>query len=290
MVLKRKICVSGSLRRWGMMLLLVPAAAMAQPAAQTTAAGATAKKTETEAVYLLAEEEDKMEASFAAEGKAWFLRLTGTGRSAHTINTDDPVIFLLQNDSTVTLRATAVQGFDDLDSTRSYRHEYSVQQQDLEMLSRSRVQAVRKYTVIGFDDYTLDEPAAANLHALSTDFLQKLDREGLLKKVVVTEPAFPGGTAVLLSFLNKNLKPLPALAANGQKTARVQIGVDEEGRIKNVAIKQSAGAVYDAEIQRMIGRMPRWKAGLADGNAIERDVVLQLRFYQAPDGVKLALN
>ncbi|RYZ61836.1 MAG: hypothetical protein EOO14_03905 [Chitinophagaceae bacterium] len=290
MVLKRKINVPGSLRRWFAVLLFIPAAAVAQPTPQTAAVGPAAKKMETAPVHLLSEEEDKMEASFFAEGKAWALRLSGTGRSAHTINTDDPVIFLLQNDSTVTLRATAVQGFDDLDSTRSYRHEYSVQQQDLEMLSRSRVQAVRKYTVIGFDDYTLDEPASASLHSLTTDFLQKLDREGLLKKVVVTEPAFPGGSAVLLSFLNKNLKPLPALPANGQKTARVEISVDEEGRIENVAIKQSAGAVYDAEILRMISRMPRWKAGLADGNPIKRDVVINLRFYQAPEGVKLALD
>lgn len=276
--------------KWFGILLMLPFCAAGQETVQTVSIGPDAKKLETHLVNLKGEEEDKIDAAFYAEGKSFILRLTGTGRSAHTINTDDPVIFLLRNDSTVTLKATAVQGFDDLDTGRSYKHEYKVHQQDLEMLSRSPVQAMRKYTVIGFDDFFFHEPAAANLQSLTLGFLQNLDREGLLKKVIITEPAFPGGTAVLLSFLNKNLRPLPALSAKEKKTARLQFRVDEEGRMEKVAIKQSAGAVYDAELLRLFSRMPRWKAGLADGTPIQRDVTLQLSFHQAADGIKLTLQ
>jgi hypothetical protein len=246
------------------------------------------KTVETPAVTLKDDPENRMQAMFLAEGKTFLFRLTGTGIAAHTINTEDPLIFLLQNDSTVVLKSKAVQGFDDLDTERSYKHEYTLQQQDLEKLSRSPVQAMRKYTVVGFDDFTLDGTAAANLQSLSIRFQQMLDREGLLKKVVVTEPSFPGGKEVLLSFFNKNLKQLPVLQGRQQKKATIHFRVDEAGRISQVQVRQSAGTVYDTELLRLLQRMPLWKPGLADGSPIDRDVTLQVTFYQAADKIRVA--
>lgn len=277
------------LREGLLLFLLLPLCATAQdsmPAATAT----LGKKIETPVVSLQTDTENRMDAAFRSEGKTFIFRLTGTGTLAHTINTEDPLIFLLQNDSTVTLRSTAVQGFDDMDTERSYKHEYTVKQPDLEMLNRSPVKALRKYSVIGFDDLYLEENAAANLQSLTGNFLQRLDREGLLKKVILTEPSFPGGKEVLLSFLNKNLQPLPVLAGRQSKTARIYFQVDEMGQVNQLQVRQSAGTVYDTELLRIVKRMPRWKPGLADGQTISRDVELQVSFYQAADKIRVALK
>ena len=276
------------MRRWIHVMLLLPLVAGSQESLRTASALPISKRLETQPVMIKSEAGNRMDAAFRAEGKSFFFQLSGNGTSAHTINTEDPVIFLLKNDSTVTLKSTAVQGFDDMDAERSYKHEYAVKQQDLEMLSRSNVQAMRRYSVIGFDDFYLDETAAVSLRSLSTGFLQMLDKERLLKKVVITEPSFPGGKEVLLSFLNKNLKPLPVLPGRQQKTAKVQFRVNEEGRMEQLQVQQSAGAVYDTELLRILKRMPLWKPALADGSPIHQDVVLQITFYQAAD--KISVN
>ncbi|HEV7329995.1 MAG TPA: energy transducer TonB [Flavisolibacter sp.] len=278
------------MRRWLLVLLALPQFAAGQESLRTASALPIPKRLETQSISLKAEAGNRMNANFHAEGKSFFLRLSGTGISAHTINTEDPVIFLLQNDSTVTLKSTAVQGFDDMDTERSYKHEYVVQQQDLEMLSRSNVQAVRKYSVIGFDDFYLDATAAANLRSLSIGFLQTLDKERLLKKVIITEPSFPGGKEVLLSFLNKNLRHLPVLTGKQQKTAIVQFRIDDEGRMDQIQVKQSAGTVYDTELLRILKRMPLWKPGLADGSPIQHNASLQVTFYQATDKIRVSLQ
>lgn len=273
----------------GGLLFLLPLWTTAQES-RPAASVSNGKIIETPTAPLQTGADNGIDAAYHAEGTAFFLRLTGTGTLAHTINTDDPLIFLLQNDSTVTLKSTAVQGFDDIDSERSFKHEYRVKQQDLEMLNRSPVKALRKYSVIGFDDLYLNENAAANLRLLTGNFLQMLDREGMLKKVVFTEPSFPGGREVLLSFLNKNLKPLPVLTGRQSKTATVSFQVDETGQVTLLQVKQSAGAVYDNELLRIFKRMPRWKPGQADGQVIPRNVQLQLSFHQSTDKISVAWN
>lgn len=271
----------------GWLLLLLPLCSTAQES-RPAASVSTGKIIETPAASLKTEIDNGLDAAYNAEGKAFYFRLTGTGTHAHTISTGDPLIFLLQNDSTVTLKSTAVQGFDDIDNMRSFKHEYSVKQQDLEMLNRSTVKALRKYSVIGFDDIYLEENAAAGLRSLTGQFLQLLDKEGLLKKVILTEPSFPGGSEVLLSFLNKNLKPLPVLSGRQSKTATVFFRVDETGQVSDLQVRQSAGTVYDNELLRILKRMPRWKPGLADGQPINRNVQLQLNFHQADEKIRVA--
>lgn len=276
------------MRTWLPLLFLLPFCAAGQGSLPAASVAPVFRNLETPAVPLVAEAENRMDAAFRSEGKAFFLRITGTGAAAHTINTGESLIFLLQNDSTVTVKSTAVQGYDDLDTKRSYQHVYAVLPPDLEMLQRSPVQALRKYSVIGYDDFLLDATAAANFQSLTARFLQMLDREGLLKKVTLTEPSFPGGREVMLHFLHKNLKQLPVLPGRKPITARVQFRVDEEGRLKGLQVQQSAGAVYDAELLRILKRMPLWKPALADGRPVQRDVTLQVVFYQATGKISVS--
>jgi TonB family protein len=272
--------------KWMILLQALSIGAQAQDVIRNES-GSQAKLLETHPTAVQVTAGTSMNASFRAEGKAFFFRLSGTGTTAHTINTDDPVIFLFANDSTATLRSPSVQGYNDLDSFRTFSHEYTLLQEDLEMISRNKVRALRKYSVMGYDEFYLDETASANLQLQSQYFMQVLDKENLLKKVVITEPAFPGGKDVLLSFINTNLKQLPILRRGEQKTATVQFQVWPDGSIQQMQISQSAGTVFDNELLRILKRMPRWKPALADGDLIQRSVIQQVKFYQEADKVKV---
>ncbi|MDQ3276890.1 MAG: energy transducer TonB [Bacteroidota bacterium] len=272
--------------KWILALSVLPFNAVAQNGLQGSTEAHQVKLLETSPITVTTAENNRINAMFRSEGKKFFLRLMGTGKAAHTINTDDQTIFLLENDSTVTMKATSVQGYNDYDSVRSFSHEYVLHQSDIEMLSRNKVRAFRKYSVIGFDEFYLDEPAAANLKSQSIHFLQVLDKEKLLKKVVITEPSFPGGKEAFLQFINTNLKQLPVLRTGERKTAEIQFETREDGSIEGLQVKQSAGVVFDNELLRIFKRMPRWKSALADGSPINRIVNLQVRFYQDAERVK----
>ncbi|HZH38344.1 MAG TPA: TonB family protein [Flavisolibacter sp.] len=238
------------------------------------------KQLETEPVTVKASADTNMAVSLRAAGSSFFLQLQGKGIGAHTINTDDPVIFLLQNDSTVLVNPVAIQGYDDIDLVRTYKHEYIISQDGLESLSRHPVQAVRKHSVIGFEDIFLGEKETEKLKALCASFWQTLDRERLLlPKPKPTSPAFPGGREVWLSFLNKNLQALPPLQPGEQKKAMIQFQVSEDGSISDLQLKQSAGTPYDNELLRILKRMPQWKPSLFQGKEVSSLVTQPVNFY-----------
>jgi hypothetical protein len=236
-------------------------------------------------VNLKTAENMQMDVSLRAAGDSFFLQLTGTG--AGTVNINDPVIFLLDNDSTVTIRSTRLQDYENKASGAAYRHEYPILQEDLEYLSRHNLQGVRKYSLQGFVDIFPDAKNASNLRMLSSTFLQELDRAQLLKTKPVM-PSFPGGNAVWLAFLNRNLQPLPPLASGEKKTAVVQLELEADGSILRIGIVQSAGFDFDNELLRILSRMPRWKPALDRGNKVKATVRQQLEFYQ--EGTKISLR
>lgn len=244
-------------------------------------AQANNKALQTQPVTIKSTADNNMEVSLRAAGPAFFLQLQGRGAGAHTVNTNDPAIFLLDNDSTVVINPVAIQGFDDVNQVRTYKHEYAVSQEGLEILSRHSVQAVRKHSVIGYEDIYLDERDRDVLKTSFANFLQVLERERLLKpKPKPTAPAFPGGREVWLSFLNKNLQALPLLQAGEQKKALIQFQVNADGSISDLQVKQSAGALYDNELLRILKRMPQWKPSLDKGKEVTAVVTQPVTFYR----------
>lgn len=286
MVLMNEIRIFKWMRIGIAFLLFLPLLAKSQEERRNPAETPSMKYLETTSLPLIAAPETQLHVSLLAQGNNFVLRVSGMGAVAHTINTGDPVIFLLKNDSTVTLKATAVQGYDELNAARSFKHDYVLPQTDLEMLSRNKVQALRKYSVVGYDEFLIDETVAASLQNLCVHFLQTLDKERLLKKIVVTEPSFPGGKAVFLTFINRNLKPLPLLRPGERKTALVQFRIDANGSMQQPEIRQSAGKVYDTELLRILQRMPRWKPARSDGKRIPMTVSLPVTFYQEGEVIR----
>jgi hypothetical protein len=266
-------------------LLFASLSAGAQTAGQPVSAQ---KVVQTPAVVLRETADTKMDASLFAEGSLFFLQLAGWGVGANTINTNEMAILLLDNDSTITVQAPTIQGFEENNAAKTYQHRYAIRQQDLETLQRHAVKGLRKYSVLGFDDIPVAAAEAENFQTLCHFFLEELDKAHLLKpKSVPTTPSFPGGKDVLLSFLNRNLKALPLLKEGEQRTAIVAFQVKADGSVANLQLKQSAGAAYDNELLRIFKRMPLWKPALLEGQRVDLMVAQPVYFYQQNTAVKV---
>jgi TonB family protein len=228
----------------------------------------------------------KMDASLRTADTLLLLTLSGSGVGTATIDASDEVVFVLDNDSSVTVKSTGFQGIESKDFVNSYRHDYAISRDALETLSRHNLRRVRKYAMTEHKDIYLDEKSAGNLRGLCASFLEELYR---LRPLMVSSaaPAFPGGKEVFLAFLKRNLK-LQSAAVEGPKQALVQFLVGADGSVSNIQILQSAGALYDAELLRILKRMPKWKPAVAGGRGVEAVVVQQVSFV--PQGATVGVQ
>lgn len=83
-----------------------------------------------------------------------FFILGGRGNAADVIGSEDKAIFLLDNDSTVTIKPTGIQSYDIGLGTapNSYKHQYYISSSQLTILSRHNVKSIRKYGAGGYVD------------------------------------------------------------------------------------------------------------------------------------------
>jgi len=81
-------------------------------------------------------------------------------------------------------------------------------------------------------------------------------------------PEFPGGMEAFLKFMQRNLKQ-PDDMEDAQKLVVIaEFVVDREGNISDLKIVQHARADLDAEVIRVIKKMPIWKPGMQNGRKV----------------------
>jgi protein TonB len=81
-------------------------------------------------------------------------------------------------------------------------------------------------------------------------------------------PQFPGGMEAFLKFMQRNLKQ-PEDFDEGQKmVVLASFVVDAGGNIVNIAIDQKARPDLDAEVLRVIKKMPVWEPGMQNGRKV----------------------
>jgi protein TonB len=93
-------------------------------------------------------------------------------------------------------------------------------------------------------------------------------------------PSFPGGEKELFKYLSENIK-YPALARenNLQGVVALSFVVNKNGSISDVTIlKDPVGGGCGKEAVRVVGEMPRWIPGEANGNAVKVRYTLPVRF------------
>jgi len=129
---------------------------------------------ETSESVLKEDKDANLMVSLKSLGHSFFLNLKGRGLGASTIQQNDPAIFLLDNDETVTVKSTSVQTYDGDQSKNSYEHEYSISLNNLKLLSQHNLKAVRKYGIKGSIDIRIPEAHQFDLRKTSLLFLSEL--------------------------------------------------------------------------------------------------------------------
>ena len=92
-------------------------------------------------------------------------------------------------------------------------------------------------------------------------------------------PAYPGGEAAMMKYLQKNLKYPMAAKENGVKgTVYVQFVVEKDGKVDDVVVSKGVDKSLDAEAKRVVSAMPKWAAGKQAGQSVAVQYVLPVKF------------
>lgn len=97
--------------------------------------------------------------------------------------------------------------------------------------------------------------------------------------IVEEMPDFPGGTAKLAEYLQKNIKyPQMARESGIQGRVFVNFVVEPDGHVSNVKVLRSLGGGCDEEAMRVVKAMPKWKPGKQRGKPVRVSYILPVNF------------
>ncbi|MBR4138110.1 MAG: energy transducer TonB [Bacteroidales bacterium] len=104
-------------------------------------------------------------------------------------------------------------------------------------------------------------------------------QEAEVFKVVEEMPEFPGGTAKLLEYIQKNMKyPMMARESDIQGKVYVQFVVEPDGSISNVQVLRGIGGGCDEEAVRVVQSMPKFKPGKQRGAPVRVQYMVPIVF------------
>ena len=93
-------------------------------------------------------------------------------------------------------------------------------------------------------------------------------------------PEFPGGMGELMKYLGENIQyPSKAKDNQWEGVALCQFIVEKDGSINEAKILQSSGyELLDTEALRVILNMPKWTAGMQNGDSVRVKFALPISF------------
>lgn len=96
---------------------------------------------------------------------------------------------------------------------------------------------------------------------------------------VQKQPSFPGGEKEMFKFIQENLK-YPPLARENNIQGRVAVSfvVNKDGSIGDVSILKDIGGGCGKEAARIVGSMPKWIPGEANGHPVKVRYTLPVQF------------
>ncbi len=100
--------------------------------------------------------------------------------------------------------------------------------------------------------------------------------------VVENAPAFPGGDAARMKFLQDNIKyPQMARESGIQGTVYVTFVVERSGAVSDVKILRGIGGGCDEEAVRVVQNMPKWEPGKQRGKPVRVQFNMPIKFTLA---------
>jgi len=95
-----------------------------------------------------------------------------------------------------------------------------------------------------------------------TQSAESAENKNEVLRVAEFMPEFPGGPDALKRFLIKNLRmPENNLEEGAQVRVVARFVVGADGRVRDIEITVPADAEFNAEVKRVIAKMPDWKPG-----------------------------
>jgi TonB family protein len=90
---------------------------------------------------------------------------------------------------------------------------------------------------------------------------------------------FVGGNDALMKFLASNMH-YPEKAQKDKVSGMVVVSfvIDKAGKVKNAVVKRGVSPELDQEALRIVNAMPAWKPGSVNGQPIESEFTLPIRF------------
>ncbi len=106
------------------------------------------------------------------------------------------------------------------------------------------------------------------------------DEEAVSFRVVEDLPQFPGGPVEMMKWLTRNLKfPKQLEERKIQGKVVAEFIVNKDGSITNVSIAVSSkNRIFDGEVLRVLRMMPRWTAGMQNGQPCRTKVCIPVVF------------
>jgi len=105
------------------------------------------------------------------------------------------------------------------------------------------------------------------------------DEEAVSFRVVQDLPQFPGGPTEFMKWLTRNLrypKSVEQLKQQGEVIA--EFIVNKDGSITNVKVLSSFHPLCGREVLRVLRMMPRWTAGIQDGQPCRTKICIPVQF------------
>lgn len=131
-------------------------------------------------------------------------------------------------------------------------------------------------TIIASDE---DMGEVVEIQNIDNVVVEEPEKEEDIFQVVEAMPEFPGGTAELMKWLQKNIKYPSISQENGvQGRVIVQFVVNRDGSIVDPVVLRSVDPYLDKEAIRVVSAMPKWKPGEQRGKTVRVKFTLPIQF------------
>lgn len=129
------------------------------------------------------------------------------------------------------------------------------------------------------------KPSSQNNNANSTSFsspevqAEENVEENEIYEIAENMPCFPGGVAVLKSWLGKNIQyPAIAVENNIQGNVLVTFIINKDGSVVDAHVTKSVDPSLDREALRVIRGMPKWIPGTQGGKPVRVKLTMPINY------------
>ena len=169
------------MKRTVLFLLLLPLATLAQKVKiNEYDKYIRQRRIEMEPITVMSSSGAQISLTYNCIGSTFYVLLSGYGWGVSSISAENELIFLLANDSTVTVRSTGIQMYEIGMPNNSFKHKYFISLTDLETLSRNELIGIRKYAVQDFAEMKVGKQYSTPVKKLSSLFIQELRKGRVL--------------------------------------------------------------------------------------------------------------